>query len=118
MTYVTSQQFDVFQERVFSELKNLRTEMHDNFKDIRTDLNSFKSETHDNFQDVRADSRSLREDFSGLRQDFSQEKQKIDAVYESRNQVAVKFSRSFGIATIVLSILSSGVMFGVFLLMI
>ena len=102
--------YDILKD-IGADLHEFKSETHDNFKELRSDLDTLKKETHDNFQDVRADNRLLRKD-------LSQEKRKIDELYRHRDRLTIKFSRSFGIVTICLSVLSSGFMFGLFLVIV
>ena len=115
---VTQEQFNTFQNEMKdfkNEMSEFKSEMREFCREIRigflglqTDLNNFKTQTHENFQDMKIDIREVKTN-------AYQEKQKIDELYKNRESIAIKFSKKWGLATLSLSVITSGIITGLIL---
>ena len=86
--------FDQIDKR-FEQIDKRFDQVDKHFEQIEKNLEEFKTETRENFRDIKYDLRS--------------DKEKLEQVYQARDKVKITFGWQWGMASLMIAVVASGI---------
>ena len=96
-------------EQQFQTMFTLIQDFKSDMKDFKSDMNRRFEQVDKRFEQVDSQIKELKFEMREMKGDIQKDRNKLQEVYESRNKVAVSFTRSWAMASFFISISSSAV---------